>query len=122
MRWMGRDDPDTRARLGFMLGERGDEEAALAEFERSVELEPNVTAWTNIGALRERNGDDDAALLAYDSALELDPNDVAALHYAGRVLLRSGRPERARRLLERAATLAPERADIRKMLAEATQG
>lgn len=122
MRWMGRDDPDTRSQLGFMLGERGDEAGALAEFERSLELEPNPTAWANIGALRERRGDDDAALQAYDSALELDPNDVAALHYAGRVLLRSGRPERARELLERAASLAPDRIDIQEMLAEAARG
>jgi hypothetical protein len=121
MRWMGRDNPHTRTQLGFMLGERGDEAGALAEFERSIALEPNATAWTNIGALRERSGDIEAALVAYDSALALDPDDVAALHYAGRVLLLTGRPERARPLLERAASLAPDRIDIRDMLEEAAR-
>jgi hypothetical protein len=122
MRWMGRDNPYTRLQLGFMLGERGDEAGALAEFERSLALEPNATAWTNIGALRERRGDTEAALVAYDSALALDPDDVAALHYAGRVLLQSGQPERARELLERAVSLAPDRLDIQRMLEDAARG
>jgi tetratricopeptide (TPR) repeat protein len=122
MRWMGRDNANTRAQLGYMFGERGDEDRALAEFERSLALKPNATAWTNIGALRERRGEIEAALVAYDSAIALDPNDVAALHYAGRAFLRTGQPDRARPLLERAAELAPDRVDIREMLAEAARG
>jgi hypothetical protein len=122
MRWMGRDDAGGRAQLGFLLGERGEAQRAIEEFERSIAIEPNATAWTNIGALRERGGDLEAALEAYDSALALDPDDVAALHYAGRAFLKVGRPERARPLLERAVALAPDRTDIREMLAEATQG
>jgi len=122
MSWMGRDEATNHEQLGFMLGEKGDHEAAIAEFERSLAIQPSVTAWTNIGALRERQGDLEAALVAYQAALALDPDDVAALHYAGRVLLRSGRANQARRLLERAAALAPDRLEIREMLAEATPG
>jgi len=122
MSFMGRDEADHRARLGFLLGEKGDDAAAISEFERSLAIQPSPSAWINLGALRERNGDLQAALVAYEAALALDPDDVAALHYAGRVLLRSGRTDQARALLERAVVLAPDRPDIREMLAEATPG
>jgi hypothetical protein len=122
MAWMGRDDATLHADIGFRLGQAGDVDGALREFERSNALEPNVVSWLNIGALQEGAGRVDAALAAYEQALALDPDDVSALHYAGRAFLKAGRPERARPLLERAVVLAPERADLREMLAEATPG
>jgi tetratricopeptide (TPR) repeat protein len=122
MSWMGRDSAATRSQLGFLLGESGDSARAIAEFERSIAIEPNAVAWTNIGALQEREGNIAEALSAYDSALALDPDDLSALQYAARVLIKTGRPDRARPLLERAMTLAPERSDIRDLFEEATQG
>lgn len=122
MSWMGRDSAATRSQLGYLLGERGDSARAIAEFERSIAIEPNAAAWTNIGALQEREGNIEEALSAYDSALALDPDDVSALQYAARVLIKTGRPDRARPLLERAMTLAPDRADIRDLFEEATRG
>jgi hypothetical protein len=122
MSWMGRDSATTRSQLGFLLGERGDSVRAIEEFERSIAIEPNAVAWTNIGALQERDGNLEAALSAYESALALDPDDLSALHYAARALIKTGHSDRARPLLERALTLAPGRTDIREMLVEAAQG
>jgi tetratricopeptide (TPR) repeat protein len=122
LRWMGRDDSAVRSQLGFLLAQQQDTAGAIREFERSITLEPTVLAWTNLGALHENAGRVDAALSAYDAALALEPDDVTALYYAGRASLKAGDAEAARALLERAASLAPERDDIRATLAEASQG
>jgi len=122
LRWMGRDDSEMRAQLGFLLAKHDDTEAALREFERSNALEPNAVAWTNIGALHEREGEIQAALSAYASALALEPDNVDALLYAGRASLKAGRRDAALRHLERAVALAPDRSDIRASLAKASEG
>jgi hypothetical protein len=120
LRWMGRDDANMRAHLGFLLAQESEPEAALREFERSIALEPNALAFTNIGALNERQGQIQAALSAYDSALALEPDNIDALYYAGRASLKAGRRDTARKHLERAASLAPDRGDIRASLDEAS--
>jgi hypothetical protein len=121
LQWMGRDDANLRAQLGFLLAQQSDTEGALREFERSNALEANALAWTNIGALNERQGQIQAALSAYDSALALEPDNIDALYYAGRASLKVGRRDAARRHLERAASLAPDRGDIRATLDEASE-
>ncbi|MBW2666751.1 MAG: tetratricopeptide repeat protein [Deltaproteobacteria bacterium] len=121
LRWMGRDDSGVRAQLGYLLAQQSDTEGALREFERSNALEPNALAWTNIGALHERKGKIGAALSAYDTALALEPDNIDALHYAGRASLKAGRRDTARKHLERAVSLAPDRGDIRTTLAGASE-
>jgi tetratricopeptide (TPR) repeat protein len=121
LQWMGRDDANMRAQLGFLLAQQSDTKAALREFERSNALEPSALAWTNIGALNERRGRIQVALSAYDSALALDPDNIDALYYAGRASLKVGRRDAARRHLQRAASLAPDRGDIRATLDEASE-
>jgi hypothetical protein len=120
LRWMGRDDSEMRAQLGFLLAQQSDGEAALREFERSNAIKANALAWTNIGALHERRGRIQAALSAYAAALALEPDNIDALHYAGRASLKAGRRDDAQRHLERAVSLAPDRPDIRATLAEAS--
>jgi hypothetical protein len=122
MHWMGRDDAKLHSDIGFRLGQAGDVDGAFIEFERSNAIEPNVVAWTNIGALHEREGRFDGALSSYEQALAIAPDDVDALHYAGRVLLKAGRPETARPLLERAVALEPAREDVRALLAGVPSG
>ena len=119
--WMGRDDADLRSRLGTLKLERGDISAALEDFERSIELEPNPLAWLNIGVMREREGRAQRALEAYEAALLLAPDDVTALFYAGRASFRIGDAERAQALLTKAAEGAPERRDIRRLLDSVTR-
>ena len=121
LRWMGRDDSNVRAQLGFLLAQNQDTAGAIREFERSIALEPNAVAWTNIGALHENAGRVEEALSAYSAALELAPDDVTALHYAGRASLKAGRRDAALAHLERAVSLAPDRDDIRATLAEASE-
>jgi tetratricopeptide (TPR) repeat protein len=119
LKWIGQDDPIKRVELGILLSQGGDADGAIREFRRSISIMPSPMAWINIGALHERAGKIDDALAAYEAAIELNPYDVAALHYAGRASLKAGNPERARAFLERAVSLAPDRADIRKVLDEA---
>jgi cytochrome c-type biogenesis protein CcmH/NrfG len=116
LKWMGRDDAELRSRLGAMLLERGDAAGAVRELERSLALRPSAIAWLNLGVESERAGRVEDALEAYQAALALDPGDVRSLYYAGRASLRTGRVQRARELLGRAAELEPERDDIRRTL------
>jgi hypothetical protein len=92
---------------------------AIREFDRSLALRPTAAVWINLGVAHERENRLAQAIEAYESALDLDPENVTALYYAGQASLRTGQLTRARELLERASTLAPERADIRSAL-EAT--
>ncbi len=114
LRWMGRDDPALRSQLGVLLLEAGDTESAAREFDHSLDLFPTPAAWINLGVARERNGRMREARDAYDAAVNLDPEDVNALFYAGRAQLNTD-PVRARELLGRAAELAPDRDDIRRV-------
>lgn len=106
--WMGRDSAKRRTILGVLLAEEGNAEEALEQFERSVLLRPNVEAWLNIGALREKKGQLAPALAAYQRAAILDPEDATALFYTGHALIRLGDLERGRNLVGRAKGLAPQ--------------
>ncbi|MET0582753.1 MAG: tetratricopeptide repeat protein [Pseudoxanthomonas sp.] len=61
--------------LGFfhLLGE--DKAAAMRAFERSVAIEPNADALSNIGTLKFQAGEYAAAVGLYRKAAELDPDD-----------------------------------------------
>ena len=68
--WVGRPSANAHIRVGHLLAEGGDEQAALEEFQRSVSLVPNQDVWTNIGVIHERAGRLEEALVAYATALD----------------------------------------------------
>jgi hypothetical protein len=119
LRWLGRDGPSTWAAIGAKRAEGGDVASALAALERSNELRPNAQAWLNIGVLREREGRLADARDAYEQAVSVEPANPTALYYAGHAALATGDAGRAGELLEKAALLAPESADIRRALERA---
>lgn len=64
--------------LGQIDGRRGDFGAALASFERALELQPNQPALHVLaGGMNERLGRLNAASRHYDRAIELEPDDPA---------------------------------------------
>jgi Flp pilus assembly protein TadD len=98
---------------------RGDAEGALALYERSVAEKPTAGAWLAIAGLREQRGEGQAAIDAYREVLLLDPNHLVALRRSGDYWLTQGRKRRAERLLERAASLAPDDEELLAQLARA---
>lgn len=120
--WMGRDSSRLRATIGTYKAEQGDTPGAIAELERSVDLEPNTVALINLGVIQERSGEFERALASYERALEVDEANVDALFYAGRASLKAGQRERAAALLRRAARLSPGRPEIQRALRRAQQG
>jgi lipoprotein NlpI len=68
----------------------GDLDAALADFNKAVELKPdNATAYDDRGIVKRAKGDLDGALADYNKCIELKPDDTYA--YNNRGLLRKAR-------------------------------
>jgi adenylate cyclase len=64
--------PQARAQLGHILVRRGEHEAALAEFERAMTLNPNFTDW-RFGEALVFAGDPTRAVEALERHMRLDP-------------------------------------------------
>ena len=114
--WIGRDSPPAHTRLAWQLVQRDEPEAALTEFQRSVELHPSAEAWVGIGYLHGIHERWPEASEAFAAALAEDPDHVFALVNSSRVAIRLGRPDQARAALEHARTLAPQNAAIAELL------
>ena len=68
------DDADLRNRLGDILEKRGDENGAMTEYLRAVELNPrHSAALCNIGLLQYHNGENRVAIETWRRILEYDP-------------------------------------------------
>jgi len=114
--WTGRDYSFARNRLAALKYKAGDAEGALAEYRRSLELQPRPETWLGIGRIEEDAGRIEAALAAYEQALALDPDGVEALVSTSRASYKAGQAERAQQLLARAAELDPGNRGIRVVL------
>ena len=64
--------PEAHAALGFVLGRRREHEAAIAEFERAMALNPNFTDW-RFGNILLFAGDPVRAIEAGQRHMRLDP-------------------------------------------------
>ncbi len=111
--------PEAWLGLADVRARQGDSYAAIRSVEESLAIEESADAWAALGQLRRRDGDQEGALAAWEAALRLDPDQVVALHGAGRHWLEQGRARRARRLLQRAAQIAPHDEVIRSDLIRA---
>lgn len=110
--WLGRDNVELRSEIAKLKLAQGDLDGSIESLARSADLLPTATTLVQLGSLEERRGDREAALSAYERAVELAPDFVPALRHAGRASLDAGRVSRATQLLERAALLAPDQAEI----------
>jgi len=102
---------------GLVLREN-DQQAALARFERAVELNPDYAPlrfYIGMSYLLAERLDD--AAVQFERAIELDPGLANALIGRARVEIGRGQPEAALAWLERAASVAPQEAAVHHNLA-----
>jgi len=112
---LGSRSADTHSDLGVLLGMRGQEMAAVVQFESALRLEPrHLNARNNLvkaletaalGALRELRWDDAAS--GYARLCALRPDCATFHNNAGAALCELKRPEQALPLLRRAVVLDP---------------
>ncbi|MEU5594464.1 tetratricopeptide repeat protein [Streptomyces sp. NPDC020298] len=93
---------------GVELARAGGHEAALAEYDRATELEPEFApAYYNRGLAHQRLGDFPASVAAFDRANELVPDSSRILAGRGKTHWRAGRFEEAIADCDRAIALDP---------------
>ncbi len=78
--------------LGNVLADRGRLDEAVAQYRKSLEVDPNYTrAHFNLGTALFSQGRYDEAILHYRKALELEPDFALAHHNLAGVLTQQGR-------------------------------
>ena len=86
----------------------GDDEAALDDLRRSVDIEPDYAAAHQVlGIAYDRNGDGEAALRAYMRAVRLDPTSAPALYGLALLYARRHDTRKAHDYIERAIAADP---------------
>jgi len=106
-------DPATLARQALQTGEQllaqGQFEAAAAQFQRTIHLQPqNVDALTGFAAANWRASHLDVVEPTLNRALQLDPNCVAAHEMLSQWFLLKGRPVDAVSHITKATSLSPQ--------------
>jgi tetratricopeptide (TPR) repeat protein len=100
---------DARTFLAWIeLEVRGDADAAISEYQRIVELHPELPdAYGNLAAAYRRKGNNEQALRILDQALERRPDYATALTMRGGILADEGKWVEARRNFEAALRIDP---------------
>jgi tetratricopeptide (TPR) repeat protein len=119
--WLIRNPGDNSARLVRALDyqRRGNLEQAASEYEHIVATQPDDALALNNLAWVYAAMSDSRALTVAERAHALDPDNGAITDTLGWLLVQRGEVERARALLEKAVTQAPDVPDIRYHLAVA---
>jgi tetratricopeptide (TPR) repeat protein len=107
LRWLGRDSAFLRVVVGERYAGRGDTAGAIAQYERSLSVQPTANAWAALSLAYEQRGEWEPARAADERALELDPAHTVALIHGADLALR------------RAASLAPADAASERERADA---
>lgn len=92
--------------LGAVYQTLGDNDRALASYERSIAIRPSAGAVSNIGTIHYQRGDYARAAEAYTRAVELRPNEPDFHRNLGDAYRRLGRRREARAAYETAVALA----------------
>jgi tetratricopeptide (TPR) repeat protein len=109
--WFGRDDSRRRMVLGTALSRSGDVEAAEAQLDRSLALQPSIAGWTVLARQRAERGDWEGVADAYQDSRSLSRSATANLsELAMRAYYKTRQPDRARAVLEDAASRRGTRA------------
>ena len=97
-----------------------DREAAIQTFRRAIEVRnDDVPCLVRLGSALEELGRDDEALTAYRTAAEATSESSFVELGLGRIALRAGNHDTARRHLRRALRLNPDHREARAALAQA---
>ncbi|MDQ7836149.1 MAG: tetratricopeptide repeat protein [Humidesulfovibrio sp.] len=100
---------DSRMAAAKILFERGDYDAAAAEYFRLATQERrSVAAWNGLGWARLRLGQYADALQAFSEARRLNPSLPAAAYGLGITLAKQDKPDRASQSLAEAIFLSPD--------------
>ncbi|MGE5345014.1 MAG: protein kinase domain-containing protein [Acidithiobacillales bacterium] len=98
-----------RSNLGVVLRRLGRHDDALAEFRRSLEIQPNALAYSNVGTCLYLLGRYQEAVASFEKAVELAPKDFRWSAYLGDALiLVPGREADARKAYRAALSLGEE--------------
>lgn len=112
-----RADARVEAELGRLLLKREDLSGALTRLRRAVELDPAASAaWADLGMALATLGDQPAALAALTRSIDLAPEHPTAWYNRGLLHMNARRFADAEKDLGRAAQLAPDNADIVRLL------
>ena len=98
-----------RTLLGWIeLEVRGDLEAAIKEYQKVIELRPELAeAYSNLAAAQRKKGEFSRALENLDEALKRKPDFAAALTTRGGIFAEQNKWPQARRDFERALKINP---------------
>jgi len=108
--------------LGLLAIDRGQPQAAVAEFERASTLDPtNASYLANLGNARRAAGDRAGAEQAYRQAMAISDRAADAANGLGVLLVESQRPAEAVPWFERALASAPDFVEARLNLGIALQ-
>ncbi len=100
---------DARTFLAWIeLEVRGDVDAAISEYQKIIELHPELPdAYSNLAVAQKRKGELDRAVANLNRALERKPNFASALTTRGGILAEQDKWAEARRDFEAALKLDP---------------
>ena len=108
--------------LGVLLAERGAVDAAIAQYQRALQIRPDFPkAHNNLGDALVRRGRTDEAIQHYQRALETQPNFAEAHNNLGIALARRGRTNEAIAHFQQAVRAKPDLVDARYDLGVALQ-
>jgi tetratricopeptide (TPR) repeat protein len=95
--------------LGYVeLEVRGDVDAAIKEYQKVIELRPNVPqAYSNLAVAQKKKGQLDAAIATLNKALEIKPDYADAITTRGGIYAEQWKWSEARRDFEQALKLNP---------------
>ncbi|MEJ2145584.1 MAG: tetratricopeptide repeat protein [Acidobacteriota bacterium] len=112
------DDPRGHLAWGLVLLEFGRYDEALPEFDRALQLSPEMSeVWSQKATALAALGRVDEAETAYRKAIALRPNYWAGYHELGSFYLRFGRYEDALREFEHVQSILPESVTARDNIA-----
>lgn len=115
-------DADSFCNRGTCLQRMGRQTEAIEDFNRAIDLNPNLAeAFCNLGIAYRSVGDLPAALVAYERAIEITPSMVEAYCNKGVALKEAGRLEESIRTLKQAVSISPDHPETHGNLGVALQ-
>src|SRR5438552_11857745 len=116
------DSAEAHLMLGVAFAEAREFKPAIAEFEKAIQLNPNLPqVHASLGRILLQSCDRDRALPEFEAELKIGPKpENFTAHYAlGRIYLETNFIPRAVTELEKSARLAPDAASVQFVLAKA---
>ena len=109
--------PDTLLLVGQVYSEMGNQQQALATFQKASQENPTLQrAHYYAGMTQLKLKQPANAVTEFEAELKLNPNDADAQYQLGKVLLEQGKAKEALPHLQAAAKLSPDLADVHNQL------